>query len=80
MGVRHVIERADDGTVTPRDLGGQPADPPDAAALSQSIPECSDCASRRETIGSMCHELDYPPGHLLILQNPGGRVCFCRCP
>ena len=81
LGVPHVLERAADGTVTPRALGGEPASPPDAAALAlQSIPECSDCAGRREEVGRYCHELGYPPGHALIFKNPGGGLCYCRCP
>jgi hypothetical protein len=81
LGVRHVLERAADGTVSPRDLGGQPAPAPDAAVPSlQPIPECSDCVGRREEVGRYCQELGYPPGRPLFFKNPGGGYCYCLCP
>ena len=79
MGVRYVIERAGDGTVTPRDLG-EPTPATDAAALSLQLPpECPDCSRWQEEIDETC-ALFNDGGHSIVYLDLDGRRCVCRCP
>ena len=81
MGVRYVIQRAANGTVTPRALGGQAAAAPEATALSlQSLPVCRDCAKWQEELDIYCAELNDGGRHAIIYEEPDGRRCACWCP
>ena len=82
LGVRHVLERAEDGTVSPRALGGEPADPPTPGAMAGAgIKPCTDCMEKKKAkwLREWCRSEHLPPGQHVITVLSSGEYCYCVC-
>jgi hypothetical protein len=82
LGVRHVVERAADGTVTPRALGGEPADAPTPDALGAAgIKPCTDCMEKKKAkwLREWCRSEGFPRGYHVITVVGPKQYCYCAC-
>jgi hypothetical protein len=75
-----VLVMQPDGKLCACYCGGAPKA---AGGEAAPVPACSAdlCRELRPTIDQLCRDLGYPPGHKVLVVNPGpgGGYCYCTC-